>query len=76
VFAAILLAFVIVVAFGIVSGIAGDAIAGDAGRVIIGTIASILTAPIAALVASLLFFDLGGGGDAPTAPAAGGPPAY
>jgi hypothetical protein len=43
----------------------GDAIADDAGHVILGTIGDILAAPVLALVASALFFDLGGGAGAP-----------
>ena len=64
VFGAIVLAFLIVIAVSIVAGLIGSAL-GDAGRVVLQTIANILTAPIAALVASILFFDLGGGVDAP-----------
>jgi Uncharacterised protein family (UPF0259) len=67
VFGAIVLAFLIVIAVSIVAGLIGSAL-GDAGRVILQTIANVLTAPIAALVASILFFDLGGGVDAPTSP--------
>ena len=65
VFGAIVLAFLIVIAVSIVAGLIGSAL-GDAGRVILQTIANVLTAPIAALVASILFFDLGGGVGAPT----------
>lgn len=71
VFGAIVLAFLIVFAVGLVASIIGAAI-GDAGRVILGTIANVATAPVAALVSSILFFDLGGGPGAPSAPA---PPA-
>jgi hypothetical protein len=35
--------------------------AGDAGRVILGTIGNVLVVPVEALVAGILFFDLGGG---------------
>jgi hypothetical protein len=75
VFFAILLALLIVV---IVSGVfaAIGASLGDAGRVILGTLANILVVPVAALVASILFFDLGGGVSAtPAAPAEPVPPA-
>jgi hypothetical protein len=72
VFGAIVLAFLIVFAVGIVASIIGAAI-GDVGRVILQPIASVLTAPVAALVSSILFFDLGGGREAPTAPAPGLP---
>jgi hypothetical protein len=67
VFGAILIAFLIVFAVGLVASIIGSAI-GDAGRVILGTIANVATAPVAALVSSILFFDLGGGHAAPSAP--------
>lgn len=69
VFGAIVLAFLIVFAVSLVAGLIGAAL-GDAGRVILQAIANVLTAPVAALVASILFFDLGGGAGAPTAPAA------
>jgi hypothetical protein len=70
VFGAIVLAFLIVFAIAIVAGILGAAIGDDAGRVIVGTIGNVIAYPIAALVSSILFFDLGGGGGAATAPAA------
>jgi hypothetical protein len=72
VFGAIVLAFLIVFAVGLVASIIGAAI-GDAGRVILGTIANVATAPVAALVSSILFFDLGGGPGAPSAPAPAAP---
>ena len=64
VFGAIVLAFLIVIAVSIVAGLIGSAL-GDAGRVVLQAIANVVTAPIAALVASILFFDLGGGVGAP-----------
>jgi hypothetical protein len=64
VFGAILIAFVIIVVFSIVMSAIGAAI-GDAGQVILSAIANILAVPVAALVASILFFDLGGGIGAP-----------
>ena len=67
VFGAIVIAFLIVFAVGIVAGAIGSSIS-DAGRIVLGTIANVLTAPVAALVSSILFFDLGGGPDARTAP--------
>ena len=71
VFAVIVLAFLIVFALSFIAAIIGEGIGDDAGRVIVGTIANVLTVPIAALVASILFFDLGGGAaPAPEAPAA------
>ena len=56
----IVLAFLIVIAVSIVLGLIGAAL-GDGGRVVLQAIGNVLTAPIAALVASILFFDLGGG---------------
>jgi hypothetical protein len=67
VFGAILIAFLIVFAVGLVASIIGAAI-GDAGRVVLQAVANVLTAPVAALVASILFFDLGGGAGAASAP--------
>jgi hypothetical protein len=67
VFFTIVLAFLIVVAVSIVFALIGAA-AGDAGRVILGTIGNILVIPVVALVASILFFDLGGGAEAASAP--------
>jgi len=67
VFLTILMAFLIVVIISLVFGVIGAAI-GAAGRVIIGAIGNVLTVPIYALVASILFFDLGGGAGAPSAP--------
>jgi hypothetical protein len=74
VFGAIVLAFLIVIAVGLVAAIIGASI-GDAGYVILQAVANVLTAPVAALVSSILFFDLGGGrgattGHEPPAPAA------
>jgi hypothetical protein len=77
VFFAIVLAFLIVFVVSLIAGAIGASI-GDAGRVILQTVANILTAPIAALVASILFFDLGGGardGIDATGTAAAEPPA-
>jgi hypothetical protein len=62
VFGAIVVAYLTIVIISYVSAGIGDAIAGDAGHIILGTIGDILAAPILALVASMLFFDLGGGG--------------
>jgi hypothetical protein len=69
VFGAIVLAFLIVIAVGLVAAIIGAAI-GDAGYVILQAVANVLTAPVAALVSSILFFDLGGGVGAPSGPQA------
>ena len=65
VFGAIVLTFLIIVVVGIVASLIGSAI-GDAGLVILRTIGNVITAPIWALVASILFFDLGGGQGAPS----------
>jgi hypothetical protein len=73
VFGAIVLAFLIIVVVGIVASLIGAAI-GDAGFVILRVIGNVITAPIWALVASILFFDLGGGAGAPTAPETPGTP--
>jgi hypothetical protein len=66
VFAAIVIAYLIVLVVSFVTAGVGDAIADDPGHVILGTIGDILAAPILALVASALFFDLGGGAGAPS----------
>jgi len=67
VFGVIVLAFLIVVAVSIVASLIGSAL-GEGGRVALQAIANVLTAPIAALVAGILFFDLGGGQGAQTTP--------
>jgi hypothetical protein len=72
VFFAIVLAFLIVFVVSLIAGVIGASI-GDAGRVILQTIANVLTAPVAALVSSILFFDLGGGGVSATPTAATDP---
>ena len=78
VFGAVVLAFLIVFVVGLVASIVGAAI-GNVGQVILQTAASVATAPVAALVSSILFFDLGGGSGAPAAsvppPSAAEPPA-
>jgi hypothetical protein len=72
VFGAIVLTFLIIVVVGIVASLIGAAI-GDAGLVILRAIGNVITAPVWALVASILFFDLGGGQGVQTAPAAPAP---
>ena len=67
VFGAIVLTFLIIIGVGIVFSLIGAAI-GDAGLVLLRAIGNIVTAPVWALVASILFFDLGGGAGAPTGP--------
>jgi hypothetical protein len=68
VFGAIVLTFLIIVVVGIVASLIGDAI-GDAGLVILRALGNVIVAPVWALVASILFFDLGGGQGAQAAPA-------
>jgi hypothetical protein len=68
VFGVIVLAFLILIAVYIVASLIGAAI-GDAGLVILSIIAGILAEPVVALVASILFFDLGGGAGVPSGPA-------
>ena len=71
VFLTILMAFLIILVVTFLAALIGASI-GDAGRVIVQTLANVAVVPIAALVSSILFFDLGGSMSAPTAPA---PPA-
>jgi hypothetical protein len=61
VFGSIVLAYLIVLIISYVSAGIGNAIADDTGHIILGTIGDIIAAPILAIVASTLFFDLGGG---------------
>ena len=68
VFGAIVLAFLITIGVSIVAAAIGAAF-GVAGAIVLGIIASALTAPVAALVASVLFFDLGGSSADPVAAA-------
>jgi hypothetical protein len=51
----------------VIAGIIGAAIGGVAGAIIVGIIVLALFMPISALVASTLFFDLGGGRTLPDA---------
>ena len=60
VFGAIVVAFLILVVVGIIFAIIGAAIGDLAGRIIFTVLANILVAPFPALVASVLFFGLGG----------------
>jgi putative effector of murein hydrolase LrgA (UPF0299 family) len=69
VFAVIVIAFLISLGVGLVLGGIGAGI-GGAGAVIFRIVSDVVTAPIAALVAAILFFDLGGGRQAAAAPAA------
>src|SRR5262245_60644174 len=67
VFLTIFLVFLIVAVVSVLFSLIGAAI-GDAGRVILGAIGNVVIVPVAALVSSILFFDLGGGAGAPSAP--------
>ena len=60
VFGAIVVAFLILIVVGIIFAIIGAAIGDLAGRIIFTILANILVAPFPALVASVLFFGLGG----------------
>jgi hypothetical protein len=68
VFFTILLTLLIVIVVSLVFAIVG-AVIGDAGRVILGALGNVLVVPVAALVSSILFFDLGGGTATPGIPA-------
>ena len=75
VFGAIIVAFLIAIGVAILAAALGAAIGDLTGRIIFVIIANVLTAPFAALISSVLFFNLGGratGVDhgAPAAPAA------
>jgi hypothetical protein len=75
VFGAILVAFVITAVAAAIATAIGVAI-GLGGLIVLLIIVGVLTAPVAALVSSILFFDLGGGAGAatPAAPQATPPP--
>ena len=73
VFGAIVLAFLILVVFGIAAALIGAAIAGVGGAIALTIVANVLAAPFAALVSSVLFFKLRGeppAADIPPAPVA------
>ncbi len=76
VFGAIVVAFLILMGFGLIAAAIGAAIGNLAGAIIFGVVANIIAAPFAALVASVLFFNLRGSSPAadasppPAAPAA------
>jgi hypothetical protein len=67
VFFAIVLAFLILAAVYIVLAAIGVGIGDDAGMVVASVIGNVIAAPVAALVSSILFFDLGGGAAAASA---------
>lgn len=76
VFGAILIAFLITFGVNVIATAIGVGL-GTAGLVILTILATVATAPIGALVASVLFFDLGGDSAAGTTPepASSAPPA-
>ena len=74
VFGAIVVAWLILVGFGILAAVIGVAIADAAGSIILSIIVSTLAAPFAALVASVLFFDLREQEGSAVEPAAAPPP--
>jgi len=57
--------FLIMIVAYLVAALIGGAIGGVAGAIIVAVIAFALFLPVQALVASTLFFDLGGTGAAP-----------
>lgn len=69
VFATLIVVALIVIAIGIVLGIIATPI-GDGAILVASIISNIITAPIFAIAVSVIFFDLGGGQAATTAPAA------
>ncbi len=74
VFGSILVAFVITLVAATIAAAIGIGI-GLGGLIVLLIVVGILTAPIQALVASILFFDLGGGDSAPApGPAQAAPP--
>ena len=73
VFATLVLVFLIVIAIGLVLGIIATPISNGA-TVVASVISNVIAAPIFALASSVMFFDLGGGRPAATAPAPAEPP--
>jgi hypothetical protein len=73
VFGAILVAFVITAVAAAIAAAIGVGI-GLGGLIVVLIVVGILTAPISALVASILFFDLGGGASVAAAPVVEPPP--
>jgi len=62
VFGVILCVFLIIIASGIVAAAIGAAISGAVGAIIVASLVMLFYIPVQALVQSVLFFDLGGGG--------------
>ena len=65
VFGVLVCVFLIMLVAGLIAGLIGAAIGGVAGAIVVGIIVLALFMPVSALVASTLFFDLGGGGSLP-----------
>lgn len=70
VFGAIVTVWLILLVIGFVAAAIGIAIQGVVLSLVLAAIVNILTAPVAALVSSVLFFELGGGGQQAAPPAA------
>jgi hypothetical protein len=67
VFGVLVVVFLILVVVGVILGGIG-AVIGTGGIVVAAIVSSVFTAPFSAIASSVLFFDLGGGTGAPTAP--------
>ena len=67
VFGVLVCVFLIMLAASLIAGLIGAAIGGVAGAIVVGIIVLALFMPVSALVASTLFFDLGGGEELPAA---------
>lgn len=67
VFGILVCVFLIMVVAAIIAGVIGAAIGGVVGAIIVSVLILLLFMPISALVASVLFFELGGGETAPAA---------
>ncbi len=65
VFGVLVVVFLIMIVAFLIAGLIGAAIGGVAGAIIVGIIVLGLFMPVSALVASTLFFDLGGGSSLP-----------
>lgn len=73
VFGTLLVVFIIIVVIQVVLAVIATPI-GTAAIVVASIISSVITAPISAIAISVMFFDLGGGAGATTAPGAFGDP--
>lgn len=74
VFGVLVVVLLIIIVVGVVLGIIG-ALIGAGGVIVAAIITSVFTAPISALAISVMFFDLGGGQNAPSGPLASDTPA-